>query len=64
MNNFDLHTPTRILFGKGAIANLRDQIPADARILVTYGGGSVKKPACSIRSSTPERLRRSGVWRD
>lgn len=52
MNNFDLHTPTRILFGKGAIANLRDQIPADARILVTYGGGSVKKPACSIRSST------------
>ena len=43
MNNFDLHTPTRILFGKGAIANLRDQIPADARILVTYGGGSVKK---------------------
>ena len=43
MNNFDLHTPTRILFGKGAIDNLRDQIPADARILVTYGGGSVKK---------------------
>ncbi|SQI98282.1 oxidoreductase YqhD [Klebsiella oxytoca] len=29
MNNFDLHTPTRILFGKGAIENLRDQIPAD-----------------------------------
>lgn len=44
------YPPTRILFGKGAIANLRDQIPADARILVTYGGGSVKKPACSIRS--------------
>ena len=39
MNNFDLHTPTRILFGKGAIENLRDQIPADARVLVTYGGG-------------------------
>lgn len=28
MNNFDLYTPTRILFGKGAIENLRDQIPA------------------------------------
>ncbi len=42
MNNFDLHTPTRILFGKGAIENLRDQIPADARVLVTYGGGSEK----------------------
>ncbi|WP_045856873.1 alcohol dehydrogenase [Raoultella terrigena] len=43
MNNFDLYTPTRILFGKGAIENLRDQIPTGARILVTYGGGSVKK---------------------
>lgn len=27
MNNFNLHTPTRILFGKGAIAGLREQIP-------------------------------------
>ncbi|MGP3592710.1 alcohol dehydrogenase [Vagococcus sp. WN89Y] len=43
MNNFNLHTPTRILFGKGAIADLREQIPADARVLITYGGGSVKK---------------------
>ena len=43
MNNFDLHTPTRILFGKGAISELRAQIPADARVLITYGGGSVKK---------------------
>ena len=43
MNNFNLHTPTRILFGKGAIAELRAQIPQDARVLITYGGGSVKK---------------------
>jgi NADP-dependent alcohol dehydrogenase len=43
MNNFNLHTPTRILFGKGAIAELREQIPAQARVLITYGGGSVKK---------------------
>ena len=43
MNNFDLHTPTRILFGKGAVSELRAQIPADARVLITYGGGSVKK---------------------
>ncbi len=42
MNNFNLHTPTRILFGKGAIAGLREQIPHDARVLITYGGGSVK----------------------
>lgn len=43
MNNFNLHTPTRILFGKGSLAELRDQIPADARVLITYGGGSVIK---------------------
>ncbi len=49
MFNFDLHTPTRILFGKGVIENLRAQIPEDARVLVTYGGGSVKKPAYWIR---------------
>ncbi|MFC0228311.1 alcohol dehydrogenase [Serratia aquatilis] len=43
MQNFILHTPTKILFGKGQIAELGKQIPADARILITYGGGSVKK---------------------
>ena len=41
MNNFILHTPTKVLFGKGQVAQLRGQIPSDARILVTYGGGSV-----------------------
>lgn len=43
MNNFNLHTPTRILFGRDAINDLRSQIPEGARIMVTYGGGSVKK---------------------
>ncbi|HGM6861781.1 TPA: alcohol dehydrogenase [Serratia rubidaea] len=43
MHNFILHTPTKILFGKDQIAELGQQIPADARILITYGGGSVKK---------------------
>ncbi|TJT23048.1 NADH-dependent alcohol dehydrogenase, partial [Escherichia coli] len=43
MNNFNLHTPTRILFGKGAIAGLREQIPHDARVFITYGGGGGKK---------------------
>ncbi|ACS87361.1 alcohol dehydrogenase [Musicola paradisiaca] len=42
MQNFTLHTPTKILFGKGQIAGLAAEIPADARILMTYGGGSIK----------------------
>lgn len=41
MNNFSYHNPTRILFGVGRIADIGGQIPAGARVLVTYGGGSV-----------------------
>lgn len=64
MNNFNLHTPTRILFGKGAIAGLREQIPHDARVLITYGGGSVKKTGVTRSSSgCPERHGRAGIWR-
>ncbi len=43
MNNFVLHTPTRILFGKGQISQLADAIPADSKVLILFGGGSVKK---------------------
>ncbi len=43
MQNFTLHTPTKVVFGAGQIAELANQIPADARVLITYGGGSVKK---------------------
>ncbi|MBB3193627.1 alcohol dehydrogenase [Roseateles terrae] len=42
MNNFILNTPTKILFGKGQIAKIAKELPADARILITYGGGSIK----------------------
>ena len=43
MQNFTFHNPTRILFGKGRIADISHEIPAGARILITYGGGSVVK---------------------
>jgi NADP-dependent alcohol dehydrogenase len=43
MNNFDLHNPTHILFGKGRIADLNDQIPAEAKVLILYGGGSAER---------------------
>lgn len=43
MNNFVLHTPTRILFGQGQISQLATEIPAGSKILITFGGGSVKK---------------------
>lgn len=43
MNNFTLHLPTKVLFGKGQIAAIKQQIPSGAKILMTYGGGSIKK---------------------
>jgi NADP-dependent alcohol dehydrogenase len=43
MLNFTFYNPTRILFGQGCIADLAGQVPAGARVLITYGGGSVVK---------------------
>ena len=43
MNNFSFHNPTKIVFGEGQISALVDLLPKDARILLTYGGGSIKK---------------------
>jgi NADP-dependent alcohol dehydrogenase len=43
MENFNYHNPVKILFGKGKVKELRDQLPKDARILMTYGGGSIFK---------------------
>ncbi|QWT45780.1 iron-containing alcohol dehydrogenase [Azospira inquinata] len=43
MQNFDYYNPTHIIFGKGRIADLDKQVPANARVLITYGGGSVRK---------------------
>ncbi len=42
MLNFMFHNPTRIHFGPGQIKNLGHEIPDTAKILVTYGGGSIK----------------------
>ncbi|MDY0104171.1 MAG: iron-containing alcohol dehydrogenase [Lentimicrobium sp.] len=43
MNNFNFYNPVRILFGKGKIAEIGKLIPDDARIMITYGGGSIMK---------------------
>jgi len=42
MNNFEFKNPTKIIFGKDKIANLTKEIPANAKILMLYGGGSIK----------------------
>lgn len=41
MQNFDFFNPTRIVFGAGRTGELNSLIPATARVLILYGGGSV-----------------------
>lgn len=44
MQNFEFFTPTKILFGKGAVAGLPNEIKKyTSKVLLTYGGGSVKR---------------------
>ena len=43
MNNFDFKNPTKIIFGKDTIQKVKEEIPADAKVLLLYGGGSIKK---------------------
>ena len=42
MHNFDFHNPTRVLFGQGQIATLSTLVPEGARVLMLYGGGSIR----------------------
>lgn len=43
MDNFTYHNPVKIVFGRGSIAQLPRLVPAGAKILMTYGGGSIKR---------------------
>lgn len=42
MLNFEFKNPTKIIFGKGEIAKISKEIPKTEKILVLYGGGSIK----------------------
>jgi NADP-dependent alcohol dehydrogenase len=43
MLNFDYFNPTRVVFGKGSIQRLGRVLPADAKVLLLYGGGSAER---------------------
>lgn len=44
MKNFEYHTPTRLIFGKGVVDKLPEVLGALGRkVLLTYGGGSIRK---------------------
>ncbi len=43
MYNFEYKNPVKIVFGKGTIPSVVNQVPKGAKILMTYGGGSIKR---------------------
>ncbi|MGM0599707.1 MAG: iron-containing alcohol dehydrogenase [Candidatus Rifleibacteriota bacterium] len=43
MKNFTFYNPTKLIFGEGTIGALKNEVPAGKRIMVIYGGGSIKK---------------------
>ncbi len=43
MKNFIFQNPTKLVFGKGQISKLTELIPTDVNVMITFGGGSVKK---------------------
>ena len=43
MLNFELYNPTNYVFGKGQTEKLSKLVPANAKVLLAYGGGSIFK---------------------
>ncbi len=43
MYNFEYKNPVKIIFGKGSIPKVAGEIPQNAKVLMTYGGGSIKR---------------------
>jgi alcohol dehydrogenase len=44
MNQFTFHNPTKLIFGKGQLEQLKTEVPQyGKRVLLVYGGGSIKR---------------------
>ncbi|MDT8401932.1 MAG: iron-containing alcohol dehydrogenase [Bacteroidales bacterium] len=43
MNDFEFYNPVRILFGKAQLEKIGNLIPGAKKVMLLYGGGSIKK---------------------
>lgn len=43
MFNFSFHNPTKVVFGEGQIQELSRLVPPGSKVMLTYGGGSIKQ---------------------
>ena len=56
MFNFVFQNTTKLVFGRGQIAQLQTLIEKDKKVLITFGGGSVK------RNGVYEQVREALKW--
>ena len=67
MQNFSFYNPTNIVFGEGQLSELDNLVPKNAKVLVTYGGGSAKstglldKVKSELAKSNREVLEFAGI---
>ena len=60
MQNFDLYTPARILFGKGEEKRIGELLkPHASKVLLHYGSGSIKKSG--LYDTVTASLKESGI---
>ncbi|MFO7791193.1 MAG: iron-containing alcohol dehydrogenase [Bacteroidales bacterium] len=43
MENFEFYNPVKVIFGRGEIKRLSKEIPPNHKVMMLYGGGSIKK---------------------
>ena len=48
MENFSYKNPTKLIFGKDQLQALKTEVPVGQKVLLVYGGGSIKRSG-SIR---------------
>ncbi|PLZ03895.1 NADH-dependent alcohol dehydrogenase [Burkholderia sp. WAC0059] len=58
MQNFTFRNPTKIIFGEGQIAALDAEVPRNARVLITSGGGSITRNGvlAQVQAALGERV--------
>ncbi|MBJ7312786.1 iron-containing alcohol dehydrogenase [Rugamonas sp. CCM 8940] len=58
MQNFEFHNPTKIVFGANTVAKLAKLVPAEARVLILFGGASAEKTGtlAEVRAALGSRV--------
>jgi NADP-dependent alcohol dehydrogenase len=60
MYNFEYKNPVKIIFGKNTISKIANEVPKNAKIMLTCGGGSIKKNG--VYSQVMNALKGAEIW--